>query len=73
MTPAREEVEREDDEAHLAAASTAGRAAGVTSSLWRCLPNRQGSERSCLWSAFMFCMEIPPHLEKNMYVHHSNH
>lgn len=49
--------DREDDEAHLAGASPAGQHAGIGSSL-----------RAFLWKAFMFCMEIPPHLEKNMCV-----
>lgn len=67
--PSHEHTEREDDDAHLTATSPAGQHAGVGSSFFRrCLPNRQGSERSLFWSAFMFCMEIPPHLEKNMYV-----
>lgn len=47
-----------DDHAHLAATSPAGQHAGVKSYL-----------SNQLWRAFMFCMEIPPHLEKNMYVH----
>ena len=49
--------QHEDDEAHLADASPAGQHAGVSSSV-----------RAFLWKAFMFCMEIPPHLEKNMCV-----
>lgn len=47
--------DREDDEAHLAAASPAGQLAGVSSSV-----------RALCWKAFMFCLEIPPHLEKNV-------
>lgn len=53
------------DEAYFA--SSVHKGASVTSFLWRCLPSRNGAQRSFFWVAFMWLLEIPEHLENNIY------
>lgn len=62
-----QDVDIANDDAYFSAVSPGMQHASIKSYFLRCLPNRRGHQRTFFWEAFMFLLEIPPHLEKNIY------